>query len=158
MIIDTTKLLNNMTTKINIDNQVIIPKKLLTNSLIDELKDISIKGNLIIDEENQFVLSGNITRIMVLKDDITLEPVDYKFNTDIEETIEVLDKNLDITDILWQNIVVEIPSKVRKNDEDIELSGDGWRVITEDKFLEERKEHNNPFSNLEELLNTKEEK
>ena len=158
MIIDTTKLLNNMTTKINIDNQVIIPKELLTNSLIDELKDISIKGNLIIDEENQFVLSGNITGIMVLKDDITLEPVDYKFDTDIEETIDVLDKNLDITDILWQNIVVEIPSKVRKNNEDIELSGDGWRVITEDQFNEERRKHNNPFSNLDELLNTKEEK
>mgnify|MGYP007056254912 CR=1 FL=1 len=141
MIIDTTKLFNNMTTKINIDNQVIIPKELLRNSLIDELKDISIKGNLILDEENQFVLSGNISGVMILKDDITLEPVDYKFDTDIEETIDALDKNLDITDILWQNIVVEIPSKVRKNDEDIELSGDGWRVITEDTFLEERKEH-----------------
>ena len=95
---------------------------------------------------------------MTLKDDLTLEPVDYQFDTEIEEIIEELNKKLDITDVIWQNIVVEVPSKVRKNNEDIELSGDGWRVISEDKFNEERKQKNNPFSNLEELLNIKEEK
>lgn len=158
MIIDTTKLLNNTLLKINIDNQVTIPNDLLTNSLIDDLKDVNIKGNLKINEDNQFVLSGHISGIMVLKDDITLEPVDYTFNTDIEEEFDELDKNLDITDVLWQNIVVELPSKVRKNEEEIELSGDGWRVISEDKFLKEKEAKQNPFSNLDELLNTKEEK
>lgn len=158
MIIDTTKLLSNMTDEIILDNEAIIPKELLINSLITELKNIKIKGNLIINEENKFLLLGNISGIMVLRDDITLELVDYYFTADIEETFDILNKNLDITDTLWQNIVVEIPSKVRKNNEDIELSGNGWRVITEDKFNEEMNKRNNPFSNLNEILNTKEEK
>ena len=54
-------------------------------SEIDELKDIKLKGNLTIDEENKFLLSGDIFGTMVLKDDITLEPVDYNFNTFIGE-------------------------------------------------------------------------
>lgn len=157
MILDSTKLLTNLTDEIVIEDKVVIPKEFLINSLIDELKDISLKGSLTINEENQFLLSGTISGIMVLKDDITLEPVDYNFSTDIEEVINELNKKLDITDILWQSIVIEIPSKVRKNDEDIELSGDGWRVISEDKFNEEMNKNNNPFSNLNELLNIKEE-
>ena len=95
---------------------------------------------------------------MLLRDDITLEPVEYDFNTNIEEFLDKNQNVLDITDILWQNILVEIPSKVRSTNEDIELSGDGWRVISETKFNEERNKSNNPFSNLNELLKTKEEK
>ena len=65
---------------------------------------------------------------------------------------------LDITDILWQNILVEIPSKVRSTDEDVNLEGDGWRVISEEQFNLERNKANNPFANLDELLNTKEDR
>lgn len=94
---------------------------------------------------------------MHLKDDITLEPVEYKFKTDIDEILPKFQNILDITDVLWQNILVEVPSKVRNTDEEIELKGDGWRVITEERFNEERKA-SKPFANLDKLLNTKEEK
>ena len=95
---------------------------------------------------------------MILKDDITLEPVEYKFETEIEEILEKSKNILDITDILWQNILVEIPSKVRSTDEDINLEGDGWRIISEEQFQKERNKSNNPFANLDELLNTKEDR
>ena len=95
---------------------------------------------------------------MVLKDDITLEPVDYEFMAELEEILEKSKNILDITDILWQNILVEIPSKVRSTDEDINLEGNGWRVISEDRFNQERNKSNNPFANLDELLNTKEDR
>ena len=158
MQIDIKKLLLNSVETIEIDDVVIIPKDLIKNSLIDELKNITLNGELTINEENKLLLTGILTGIMVLKDDITLEPVDYNFTADIEE---ILDKNKNIfyfTDVLWQNILVEIPSKVRCTNEDIELSGDGWRVISEDRFLEERTQANNPFQGLDELLNKKEEK
>ena len=93
---------------------------------------------------------------MLLRDDLTLEEVEYPLNIEVEEIIENKQNILDITDILWQNILVEIPSKVRKTDEDITLEGDGWRVISEDKYNEERNKANNPFSNLGELLKAKE--
>lgn len=158
MQIDITKLLLNYVKILTIDNIVVIPKELIQNSLIDELIDISLKGKMIINEENELILTGKLAGTMILKDDVTLAPVEYNFTTDIEEILDKNKNTLDITDVLWQNILVEIPSKVRSTDEDIELSGDGWRVISEDKFLGERQQANNPFRNLDELLNKKEEK
>ena len=158
MQIDITKLLTNHITLLNIEGEVNIPKENLSNSLITDLKKTTLTANIKLDEENELVLTGNIKGIMLLRDDITLEPVEYDFNTNIEEFLDKNQNVLDITDILWQNILVEIPSKVRSTNEDIELSGDGWRVISETKFNEERNKSNNPFSNLNELLKTKEEK
>ena len=158
MQIDVTKLLTNQSSRIYLDSEVNIPKNLLDGSRIDELKNITLKGDMTLNEDNELVLTANIKGIMVLKDDLTLEPVEYNFDTDIEENLPNNQNFLDITDILWQNILVEIPSKVRSTDEDIYLSGDGWRVISEDRYNEERSKNNNPFGALDELLKTKEDK
>ena len=158
MQVDITKLLTNQTSRIYLDSKIDIPKELLINSRIDELKDITINGNMSLNEENVLVLIANIKGIMVLKDDLTLAPVEYTFDTEIEENLPSNQNVIDITDVLWQNIVVEIPSKVRSTDEDIDLSGEGWRVISEDKYNAERNNANNPFSSLNELLKTKEDK
>jgi len=152
MQIDITKLLTNQTSKIYLDEEVAIPKDLLNNSRIDDLKNITIKGNVSLNEENELIIEAKLKGTMILKDDLTLEPVIHNFDTEFEENLDYQKNTLDITDILWQNIVVEIPSKVRKTDEDIELSGDGWRVISEKTFNEERNKANNPFQNLGELL------
>ena len=50
---------------------------------------------------------------------------------------------------------MEIPLKVRKNCEEVNMSGNGWRLISEDTF---NKEHqtNNPFQGLNELFDSKE--
>ena len=158
MKIDITKLLHGYIDEIEINQNVIIPNELTANSLITELKDIMISGDITIDEEDNINLNGTLSGIMILKDDITLEPVEYQFNTDLEEILEKNKNILDITDILWQNILVEIPSKVRSTDEDINLEGNGWRMISEEQFQKERSKSNNPFANLDELLNTKEDR
>ena len=158
MQIDVTKLLTNQSSRIYLDSEVNIPKNVLVGSRIDDLKNITLKGDMTLNEDNELVLTANVKGIMVLKDDLTLEPVEYNFDTDIEENLPNNQNFLDITDILWQNILVEIPSKVRSTDEDIYLSGDGWRVISEDRYNEERSKNNNPFGALDELLKTKEDK
>ena len=158
MEINITKLLTNQIDKLNICDNVNIPNEFIKDSLIYNLKDINLNGNLVINDENNLLLTGVLSGIMTLKDDITLQPVEYKFTTEIEEILNKSKNILDITEILWQNILVEIPSKVRATDEDIELCGDGWRVISENKFNQERNVSNNPFQNLDELLRTKEDK
>lgn len=158
MEVDLTKLLTNQTSSISINNPINIPKELLTNSLIDDLENIILTGKITFDEEDNLLLEGSLKGTMILKDDITLEPVKYNFDTEIEEILNKNQNILDITEILWQNILVEIPSKVRATDEDIELSGEGWRVISENKYNEEINKSNNPFSSLNELLKTKEDK
>ena len=158
MQIDITKLLTNQASKLYLDDKVTIPKYLLNGSRIDDLNDIAIKGSISLNEENELVIEAKLKGTMNLKDDLTLEPVAYNFDTEFEENIDYQKNILDITDILWQNILVEIPSKVRATDEDIHLSGNGWRVISEDEYNKERNKTNNPFANLDELLKTKEDK
>ncbi len=158
MKVDLTKLLTNQVSSLNIDESVNIPEEYLEDSLIDKLENVRLVAKFSLDEEDNILLNGDINGIMWLKDDITLEPIAYKFSTKIEEIINNMQNILDITEILWQNILVEIPSKVRKTDEDVYLSGDGWRVISEDRYNEEMNKANNPFQNLDELLKTKEDK
>ena len=158
MQIDITKLLTNQITKLTVNDNVLIPEELLKDSRIDKLENVYIDATISIDEDNELIINGIITGTMYLKDDLTLEPVTYKFKADLEENLEKIENILDITDILWQNILVEIPSKVRSTEEEVHLSGNGWRVISEEEFNRERSKQNNPFAELSELLNTKEDK
>lgn len=158
MQIDVTKILTNSIRSLKISESVSIPKSMLSNSRIDDLKNINLEGNIYLNENNDLMLDAKLSGIMVLKDDLTLEPVEHKFYTDFEEILNKNQNILDITDILWQNILVEIPSKVRCTSEDINLSGNGWRVLSEEEYQKERNKMNNPFSNLDELLKTKEDK
>ena len=158
MKIDITRLLNSYIDTQEVTGLVDIPENLISSSLITKLKNTQIDGELFLDEDDNLNLTGTLTGTMILKDDITLEPVEYNFDTFFEEILEKKQNLLDITEILWQNILMEIPSKVRSTDEDINLEGDGWRVISEERFNQERNKSNNPFANLDELLNTKEDR
>ena len=151
MKLDITKLLQSYVDIIDVNGEVIIPDELLSKSLIVSLKDTAFNGDITLDEEDNLNLIGELKGIMILKDDITLEPVEYFFDTEIEEILEKKQNILDITEILWQNILVEIPSKVRSTDEAINLEGDGWRVISEETFEKERNRKDNPFAILDEL-------
>lgn len=152
MIIELFDLITNGKT-INIDNDVTISNELIKESTIRRLNNIHFKGCIkkLIDDTYQ--LEGTISGIMILPDDITLEDYEYNFTSEIEEKIEEtsikLQKTLDITGILWQNILVEIPLKaVNEKNKDLTLEGDGWRLIKEDEV----KSSNNPLSSLEELF------
>lgn len=158
MKVDVTKLKTYQVSKIEINEEVDLSSYLLKDYRVSDIKNVLVNGKISLNENDELELIAKLTGTMILKDDITLEPVDYSFDVDVEEIIEDNQFIIDITDILWQNILTEIPSKVRKTNEDIELSGDGWRVISEDKYMEERNTRNNPFANLGELLKTKEDK
>lgn len=158
MQVDLTKLLTYQKKYIELKSNIEIPDDYLNNTLISNLNDIIFDGKIILNEEDEVVLTGKIKGIMTLKDDITLAPVDYNFQSELEETIDNYENILDITDILWQNILVEIPSKVRSIEGEEYPSGDGWRVISEETFEKERNMKNNPFQDLEKMLEIKEEK
>jgi len=154
--IDITKLLTNYTYSINIVGDVVIPNDMIQDVRIVSFNKLVFTGNASLDEDDNVFITGKLTGQMLLRDDLTLEEIEYSLDVEVEEILENKQNILDITDILWQNILVEIPSKVRKTNEDITLEGDGWRVISEEQFIRERNNANNPFSNLGELLKTKE--
>lgn len=154
MRIDLTNILANIVSAININEQVIIDNEILKTSSIRRLDNTMFKGRIFKDYEDNLVLEGNITGTMVLPDDITLKDVNYEFKSEIFEYIEevfTIDKNsIDILDYLWQNILVEVPLKVRSDkDDNITLKGDGWRLITEEEL---NNRSNRPFSDLSKLL------
>ena len=157
MQIDITKLLNNYISSIPIEGTFEIPDNFINDVRLISLNNLLFKGNATLDEDDNVLLTGKITGNMLLHDDITLEEVDYPFEADLEENLENNQNLLDITELLWHNILVEIPSKVRKTDEDITLQGNGWRVISEEQYEKERSTIS-PFSDLSELLETKEDK
>lgn len=139
--------------KINIDNDVTIPAELVSSSTIRRLNNIHFNGYIDKLIDDSYELIGNITGTMVIPDDITLEDYEYDFTSEIEENFDEtsinLQKTLDITDILWQNILVEVPLRaVNPKNENIKLEGDGWRLISE----EEIKTENNPLSELKDLF------
>jgi len=124
--------------KIIIDNDVVINDELLKTSTIRRLNNVHFNGYLDRLIDDTYELSGTLSGTMILPDDITLEDYEYNFTSSI-----------DITEDLWQNILVEIPLKcVNDKNKDLTLEGDGWRLISEDDV----KLENNPLSSLKDLL------
>ena len=83
---------------------------------------------------------------MFIEDSITLEIVPYDFEIHIEEKLDDLIENyqecyktrqnvLDLIEVLWQNIVLEVPISYTKVT-DAKLKGNGWELQTQEKRLD----------------------
>lgn len=135
--------------KININGEVNIPSELLKGCSIRRLDNVCFRGYIDNVIDDNYELCGTLSGSMILPDGITLEDYKYDFTSEIDEKIDEnrinLQKSIDITFDLWQNILVEVPLRaVNPKNENISLSGDGWRLISE----EEVKNENNPFMDL----------
>lgn len=152
MNIDITMLNRRMKNTIDIDSEVIIPNDRFSNTEILDLKNLKLQGSLVRNSSDIITLKADLSGIMVLEDSISLEPIDHQFSCQIEEEFEENDENLenilDITDILWQNIVLEVPLKLTNVEDFNEYQGDGWKLVSEDSI----KNTNNPFSELRDMM------
>lgn len=144
---------------LEIDQDVLLDKKLYQDSSLLDLKKLHIMGNVNYDYENHLVFDLQVNGVFVLEDAITLEAIDYPFTCEIAEKIENLEEycgdfyeksknTLDISEILWENIVLEIPISVsNSSSEDVTLQGEGWELRNENtKKIDPR------LAPLEELL------
>lgn len=152
MNIDITMLNRRMKNTIDIDSEVIIPNDRFSNTEILDLKNLKLQGSIVRNSSDIITLKADLSGIMVLEDSISLEPIDHQFFCQIEEEFEENDENLenilDITDILWQNIVLEVPLKLTNVEDFNEYQGDGWKLVSEDSI----KNTNNPFSELRDMM------
>ena len=149
MIINLEELNSNIKDKIYIDEFVKFDNALIDNSSIIRLDKIRFKGEVFKNLSEEFMLKGVLQGIMYLEDSISLDEVKYPFNIEIEESIEeILENNqnsIDIIPILWQNTVLEVPLRYTEVEDFSSYSGDGWRLISEEKV-----NTNNPFLELKE--------
>lgn len=166
MNIDLTKLITSSMEELEIDGEVVIPLDMIQSTQIRNLSDIKFKGEVTKLYGGDYQIAGTLTGVMVLPDDITLEDVCVNFSTEIEEkfsefgnsdekNLEIVQNRLDITEFLWQNILVEIPLKVVSDkNKDLTLEGNGWRLITEEEL---KKGNNSPFSELSKMFDSRKE-
>lgn len=106
------------------------------NKDIIDLKDLHVKGYLKINVIDNLEVNMLVTGKMFIKDSVTLEVIESPINGEISEEYrldepflqEYYEKEqniLDIMEILWENIVLEVPIGLTKA-KDVSLSGDGW--------------------------------
>lgn len=145
MKIDLTKMLYNGLYKLPIKGDIIIPKNMLNKTSIKDITPIKVEG-IIYDNNGEYELDIRINGIMTLLCARTLKKVNRQFDIQIDEIIdensdnslEIIQNSLDIFPIVWQNILVDVPLRVLAPDAKEEpISGDGWRLITEDTDEEE---------------------
>lgn len=151
MIIELDELLCRNTEVINISEDVSFNEEYIKESDMKSLKDVHFTGEIKEDSDTTINLRGTLSGTMVIEDAISLDEVEYSFSCEIDENIdEFLENNqntIDILEILWQNIVLEIPLKFTKVEDLSKYQGDGWKVISEDEI-----KRDNPFSILAENM------
>ncbi len=125
--------------KIEIDSNINFPEEYYQNTSILSLDDIHVKGYVSQNEVDEVVVRLQVHGIMYLPDSVTLEKIPYNLDFDIDEVLDEVQNNqntLDIMELLWQNIVLEVPIRYTKSDAD-NLKGDNWQVINEDEVKKE---------------------
>ena len=129
----------NRFSKIDINEDLVFNCDDYKNTDIRKLYDVHASGEVSVDFEDNIYLELNLKGKMILPCAVSLEDVEYEFDTLIEENIgnfEEIYKNnknsLDILPILWENIVLEIPIRVvAESVKPSNTSGDGWELISE---------------------------
>ena len=141
MEIDLQKL--NYLKKIDINEEVEIPKEYLENTDIVSLSKIKTIGTITFDVEDNYIVKLDISGIMDLHDSITYDIIPYEFKTNIEETLENSNKTLDLIEFLWHYIVLEVPLRFTNSKEKY-VKNDNYQIISEEEYSKK----NNPFKDF----------
>ena len=154
---DISKLKNNTTQRLEINEIIEFPKEKLESTEIERLENIKAVGEITRIEASTYRITLNITGNMVLLCARSLEEVDYPLNIFIDENISeepesgeiqvIFQNSLDIFAILWENIVLEVPLRVVKEDASFISEGECWSL--KDKNEET---FSSPLSELKDLL------
>ena len=155
MLIDLNELSIKDEIKINYD----VYKDDLIDKRILDLKNAKVVGRVYLNSLSVFELECKFFGTMYLEDSISLESIPYDFNIEISENIEEIQENyndvydfskntLDLKQILWQNIVLEVPISYTKVS-DANIKGNGWELLNDEN---KTKEIDPRLKKLEDLL------
>ena len=121
---------------------------------IQKMTEVKVTGTITKDVADDYFISLNIQGTMTLPDSLTLEPVEYPFDINVDENLEEVaenfkksDKTIDILPIIWENILMEIPIRVTgKDSKALKTEGEGW------SFVEDSPSTNNSLAKLKDLF------
>ena len=110
---------------------------------IQKMTEVKVTGTITKDVADDYFISLEIKGTMTLPDSLTLDPVEYPFDINVEENLEEVaenfkksDKTIDILPIIWENILMEIPIRVTgKDSKALKTEGEGWSFVAKLKDL-----------------------
>ncbi len=141
-------LYNEKTSSILVEEDISFSKQDIENTDILDLKNVHFQGQIIKKVSDEIEIKGTLTGQMMLEDAISLEIVPYPFMIEISQSLDentkIYENRLDLKELLWENIVLEIPLKFTRVEDLSKFHGDGWKLIEEDDFLKQE----NPFNEL----------
>ena len=123
--------------KLSIDEEVVVPEEYYKNAGVRSLSKVKVNGDVTVNYKENIELHLYVSGEFIIPCAITLDDVIVPFNTLIEEEIDQNKLNdeffLDLLDVLWENIVLEIPVRVVKEGVKSEdLHGEGWELVTKE--------------------------
>lgn len=132
--------------RFSFDEMLTFPDEMFHNlSQINGLKDVHVTGHGRLDMKNrQLYVDFNVKGQMILPCAVSLENVDYPFNVESsvifafykpeedEEVIEVKRDVVDLTPIVFQEIMMDVPMRVVKEGATMKTNGNGWKVLNEE--------------------------
>ncbi len=154
--LDISKLKNGVLESIEVNEEFTFEEKDIKHTSMKNLKDVKAKGKVTRLNDSVYNVELQITGIMTLECARSLEEVDYPINIVVnqnysEEPLEdekrvIFQNMLDISSIVWENIVLEVPLRTIKEDAEYLKSGEGWSIISEEEAA------NTPLSELKSIL------
>lgn len=144
MLLDLTKLQNRKENELTFNEVITLEEGLYKDTDIRSLSPLDVSINIHRVTDSDYSMDLYIKGTMILPCSVTLKDVNYPFEVKTElkvsnndendeEYVKIMQNNIDIIPIIWQNIVLEIPLRVVSEDiSDSPVEGDGWKLIRED--------------------------
>lgn len=135
--------LNKITEQgILIDTIISFDEEYLRVSEIKKLDNVHVSGRIYYSLTKEVIFAGNVNGNMTLVDGYSGDLIDYPFNINLDEILahfsnedEKMGKkpknSLDLKEVLWENIVLEVPIVVSKDNKVKTKKGEFWEVRDE---------------------------
>lgn len=135
--------LNKITEQgILIDTTISFDDEYLQVSEIKKLDNVKVSGRIYYSLTKEVIFTGNVKGNMILVDGYSGDLIDYPFNIDLDEILADFSNedekkgkkpqnSLDLKEVLWENIVLEVPIVVSKDNEVKTKKGEFWEVRDE---------------------------
>ena len=135
--------LNKITEQgILIDSTISFGEEYLQVSAIKKLDNIKVSGRIYYSLTKEVIFVGNVKGNMSLVDGFSGDLIDYPFNIDLDEILADFSEedekkgkkpqnSLDLKEVLWENIVLEVPIVVSRDNEVKTKKGEFWEVRDE---------------------------
>lgn len=132
--------------RFDFDETLSFPCEMFHNlSQINGLKDVHVFGQGRLDMKNrQLYVDFKVKGQMILPCAVSLEDVDYPFEieSDVifafykpdedEDVVEVKRDTVDLTPMVFQEIMMDVPMRVVKDGATLKTEGNGWKVLNEE--------------------------